>query len=50
MFIPSIFPSHHENVWGVEEKIHKFLTSILDGGEWSASYPVRFTYGRINQL
>jgi hypothetical protein len=22
--------------WGVEVKLHAFLTSALDGGEWSA--------------
>jgi hypothetical protein len=29
--------------WGVEVKLHAFLTSALDGGEWSASLPDRFT-------
>jgi hypothetical protein len=29
--------------WGVEVELHKFLTSALDGGEWSASLPDRFT-------
>jgi hypothetical protein len=28
--------------WGVEVKLHAFLTSVLDGGEWSASRPGRF--------
>jgi hypothetical protein len=28
--------------WGVEVKPHAFLTSALDGGEWSASCPGRF--------
>jgi hypothetical protein len=27
----------------VEVKLHAFLTSVLDGGEWSASRPSRFT-------
>jgi hypothetical protein len=27
----------------VEVQIHSFLSSVLDGGEWSASWPVRFT-------
>jgi hypothetical protein len=27
---------------GVEVKLHAFLTSVLDGGEWSASRPGRF--------
>jgi hypothetical protein len=29
--------------WGVEVYLHTFLTSALDGGEWSASHPGRFT-------
>jgi hypothetical protein len=29
--------------WGVELQLHAILTSALDGGEWSASYPGRFT-------
>jgi hypothetical protein len=29
--------------WGVEVKLHAFLTSVLDGGELSASRPCRFT-------
>jgi hypothetical protein len=29
--------------WGVEVKLHAFLTSALDGDEWSASRPGRFT-------
>jgi hypothetical protein len=28
--------------WGVEVQLHEFLTSALDGGEWSASDPGRF--------
>jgi hypothetical protein len=36
---------HHEmkTYWGVEVYLHAFLTSALDGGEWSASRPGRFT-------
>jgi len=36
---------HHaiKAYWGVEVEIHAFLTSTLDGGEWSASRPGRFT-------
>jgi hypothetical protein len=30
--------------WGVEVYLHAFLTSALDGGEWSASCPDRFTH------
>jgi hypothetical protein len=29
--------------WGLEVQFHAFLTSALDGGEWSASRPGRFT-------
>jgi len=29
--------------WGVEVWVHAFLTSVLDGGEWSASNPSHFT-------
>jgi hypothetical protein len=29
--------------WGVEVQLHAFLTSALDGGEWSASRSGRFT-------
>jgi hypothetical protein len=25
--------------WGVEVQLHAFLTSALDGGEWSPLYP-----------
>jgi hypothetical protein len=28
--------------WGVDVKMHIFLTSALAGGEWSASGPCRF--------
>jgi hypothetical protein len=28
---------------GVDVEIHVFLTSVLDGGEWSALRPGRFT-------
>jgi hypothetical protein len=36
---------HHamKTYWGVEVYLHTFLTSALDGGEWSASPPVHFT-------
>jgi hypothetical protein len=30
---------------GVEIYLHAFFTSALDGGEWSASRPGRFTAG-----
>jgi hypothetical protein len=29
--------------WRSELQLHAFLTSALDGGEWSASRPGRFT-------
>jgi hypothetical protein len=31
--------------WGVEVHFHAFLTSALDGGEWSALHSDRFTPG-----
>jgi hypothetical protein len=31
--------------WGVEIKLHAFLTLGLDGNEWSASRPVLFISG-----
>jgi hypothetical protein len=31
--------------WGVEVQLHAFLTSVLDGGMWSASQPGCFTPG-----
>jgi hypothetical protein len=30
-------------IQGVEVQLHAFLTSALDGGEWSASFPAHFT-------
>jgi hypothetical protein len=30
---------------GVEVYLHEFLTSVIDGGEWPASLPGRFTSG-----
>jgi hypothetical protein len=36
---------HHamKTYWGVEVYLHAFLTLELNGGEWSASLPGRFT-------
>jgi len=31
--------------WEVEVQLHTFLTSALDGSEWSASHPSHFTSG-----
>jgi hypothetical protein len=31
----------HEGVWGMEVWLHVFLTSPLDGGDWSSSRPDR---------
>jgi hypothetical protein len=30
---------HAMKIGGVELELHSFLTSQLDGGEWSASHP-----------
>jgi hypothetical protein len=35
----------HEDVWGSGGIALPFLTSALDGGEWSASRPCRFNPG-----
>jgi len=38
---------HHaiQRYGGLEVELHKFLNSAPDGGDWSASRPVRFTPG-----
>jgi len=38
---------HHAitTYWGVEVYLHRFLTSALDGGKWSALRPGHFTPG-----
>jgi hypothetical protein len=33
----------HEDIWGSGGIAPPYFTSILDGGEWSASRPFRFT-------
>jgi hypothetical protein len=35
----------HEDLWGSGGIASPFLTSAVDGGEWSASRPGRFTPG-----
>jgi hypothetical protein len=42
---PCALTKHHAMMayWGVEVQLYAFLTSALDGGEWSASRPGRFT-------
>jgi hypothetical protein len=44
---PCALAEHHamKAYWGVEVYLHVFLTSVPDGGEWSASRPGRFTPG-----
>jgi len=32
----------------VDEYLHAFLTSVLEGDEWSTSCPARFTAGERN--
>jgi hypothetical protein len=36
--------------WGVEICLHAFLTPALDGGEWSASRPFRFSPGKESSV
>jgi hypothetical protein len=36
----------HKDVWGSVGIVPTFLTSALDGGEWSVSRRGRFTPGR----
>jgi len=36
-----------EDVGGMKVYFHAFLTSVLDGGEWSASLPGRFVPGKM---
>jgi hypothetical protein len=42
---PLYFTEHHAKkaYWGMEIWLHTFLTSALDGGEWSASQSDLFT-------
>jgi hypothetical protein len=35
----------HGNVWGSGGVARRILTSVVDGGEWSASRPGRFILG-----
>jgi hypothetical protein len=37
----------HEDGWGSGGIALRYLTSALDGGEWSASCPGRFTLGKF---
>ena len=37
------------HVGGVEVYLHSFLTSAIDGGEWSASHSVRFSHNPWNR-
>jgi hypothetical protein len=39
--------SSYGYVLGMEVQLHAFLTSALNGGEWSTSHPGRFTPGEI---
>jgi hypothetical protein len=43
--LPLFLTEHHtmKSYGGVEIYLHAFLTSALDGGEWSSSDPYRFT-------
>jgi hypothetical protein len=42
-----VFPDHAVKAHGgIEVQLHSFLTSALDGGEWSTSRLGRFTPGK----
>jgi hypothetical protein len=41
-----IWGACHKDIWGNGALLSPFLTSILDGGEWSDSRPGRFTPGK----
>jgi hypothetical protein len=41
--IDEVVPKPLKHVEEEEVELHSFLTSALDGSEWSASYPCRFT-------
>jgi hypothetical protein len=43
--VPVLLTEHHamKAHWGVEAQLHAILASELDGGDWSASRPDRFT-------
>jgi hypothetical protein len=42
---PCVLTEHHamKEYWGSGGIVHEFLTSVVEGGEWSASRPDRFT-------
>jgi hypothetical protein len=42
-FYASLIKHHAMKTYGGEEITHPFLTSALDGAQWSASLPGRFT-------
>jgi hypothetical protein len=44
--IPVLSTTPLRRIGGVEGYLHAFLTSEIDGGEWSASRPGRFTPGK----
>ena len=39
-------PTPLNHTGGVEVKLHSFLTSVIDGGEWQSSRAGRFTSGK----
>jgi hypothetical protein len=40
------YAARHEDIWGCGGTAPPFSALALDGGEWSASHPGRFTAGK----
>jgi len=46
-----VFPTQTRKLYrGAEVELHLFLTSVRNGGEWSASRSGHFTLGAVAQL
>jgi hypothetical protein len=42
----TVFCVHVRNIEGMDVYLHTFLTSVLDGGEWSASHWPLYYWGK----